>query len=75
MKSLNVEISEAEYRQLGLKKNTLSLLELTSIIERRLTQKMLEKSIALADKYGLSEITLEEINDEIENYRNAQNNS
>lgn len=75
MKSVNIQISDFEYNQLGLNKSTLSFSELVEIIGKKITKQTLEKSIQLADKYGLSKMTMEEIDDEIKAYRNAKNNS
>ena len=75
MKSINVQISEFEFNQLGLNKTSLSFSELIDIIGKKITKQALEKSIQLADKYGLSKMTMEDIDDEIEAHRNAKNNS
>jgi len=75
MKSVNIQISDFEFNQLGLNKNTLSFSELIEIIEKKITKQRLEKSIQLANKYGLSKMTMEEIDDEIKAHRNAKNNS
>lgn len=75
MKSVNIQISDFEFNQLGLNKNTLSFSELIEIIGKRITKQTLEKSIRLANKYGLSKMTMEEIDDEIKAQRNAKNNS
>jgi hypothetical protein len=75
MKSVNVEISDFEFNQLGLDKNTLSFSELIEIIGKKITKQTLEKSIELAEKYGLSKMTIEEIDREIKAHRNAKNNS
>lgn len=73
MKSLNVQISDFEFKQLGLEKNTFSFSELIEIIEKRITKQSLEKSIQLANKFGLSKMPMEEIDDEIKAYRNKNN--
>lgn len=75
MKSVNVEISDFEFNQLGLDKDTVSLSELIEIIGKKITKQTLEKSIQLANKYRLSKLTMDEIDDEIKAHRNAQNNS
>lgn len=75
MKTVNIQISNFEFKHLGLSKSTLSFSELIEIIGRRITKQTLEKSIQLADKYGLSKMSLEEIDDEIKAYRNEKNNS
>lgn len=53
-KSVNIQISDFELNQLGLNKRTLSFSELIEIIEKKITKQTLEKSIQLANKYGLS---------------------
>lgn len=75
MKSVTVQIPDLEFDQLGLDKSTLSLSELIEIIGKRITKQTLEKSIRLASKYGLSEMTLKDIDDEVKAHRNATNNS
>lgn len=75
MKSVNIQLSDFEYNQLGLNKNTLSFSELIDIIGKKITKQTLERSIQLSNKYGLSKMTLDEINDEINAYRDAKNNS
>jgi len=75
MKSVNIQISDFEFNQLGLNKNTISFSELIEIIGKKINKQTLEKSIQLANKYGLSKMTMEEIDDEIEAHRNARNNS
>jgi hypothetical protein len=75
MKSVNIQISDFEFDQLGLNKNTLSFSELIEIIGKKITKQALEKSVQLANKYGLSKMTMEEIDEEIKAYRDAKNNS
>jgi hypothetical protein len=75
MRTVNLQISETEYKRLGLKKNTLSLSELIEIIEKNLTKKLLDRSVQLANQSGISEMSMEEINDEVKAYRNEKNNS
>ena len=57
MKSLNLLISDSEFDQLGLDKNTLSFSELIEIVGKKITKQTLEKSVQLANKYGLSNMT------------------
>jgi len=75
MKSVNIQLSDFEFNQLGLNKSTLSFSELIDIIGKKITKQTLEKSIQLASKYGLSKMTIQEIDDEIKAYRNEKNNS
>ncbi|HET8735100.1 MAG TPA: hypothetical protein VFM69_00745 [Pricia sp.] len=75
MKTVNVQLSDFEFNQLGLDKNTLSFSELIEIIGKRITKQALEKSVQLAKEYGLSDMTMKEINDEIKAHRDAKDNS
>ncbi len=75
MRTVNIQISDFEFNQLGLTKNALSFSELVDVIEKKITKQTLEKSIRLANKFGLSKMTIDDINNEIKNYRNAKNNS
>ncbi|MEB2781718.1 hypothetical protein U3A58_15070 [Algoriphagus sp. C2-6-M1] len=63
MKSLTLLISD--FDQLGLDKNTLSFSELIEIVGKKIAKQTLEKSIQLAEKHGLSNMTMEEIDEEI----------
>ena len=75
MRSVNIQLSDFEFNQLGLNKSTLSFSELVDIIGKKITKQTLEKSIVLANKYGLSKMTMDEIDAEIKAHRDAQNNS
>ena len=75
MKSLNVEISELEFEQYGIKKSTLPFSELVQIIRREILKQNLEKTVQLAEKHGLSSMTMDEVNEEIKAYRNEKTNS
>jgi predicted CopG family antitoxin len=76
MRTINISISELEYNKFGLKEDKLSFSELIDIISRELSRQNLRKSIQLAEKYGLSKMTLEDINKEIKAVRkNAKNNN
>ena len=76
MRTINISISELEYNKFGLKEDKLSFSELIDIISREISRQNLRKSIQLAEKYGLSKMTLEDINKEIKAVRkNAKNNN
>lgn len=75
MKSLNIQISEAEFDQLGLDNTEVSFSQLVELIERRINKRTLKNSIQLADKYELSSMTMEEINEEVRAYRHAKDHS
>jgi len=74
MKTLNISISELEYNKFGLKNEKLSFSELLEIVNREMQKMNLRKSVTLAEKYGISKLTSEGINEEITAVRkNAKN--
>jgi len=76
MKTLSVAISDIEYSKFGLEKNQLSFSDLVELISNELSRQNLDKSIELAEKYGLSKLTMDDINKEVKAVReNAKNNS
>ena len=65
MKTLSVKISDMEYNTLGLSKNRFSFSEIADLIERQIAKQALRRSVDIAEKNGLSSMTMEEINAEI----------
>ena len=75
MRTLNISISEIEYNKFGIKNDTLSFTEFLDLVSRELTRQNLNKSIELAKTYGLSQLTMDEIAEEVNQTRNnAQSN-
>jgi hypothetical protein len=75
MKSVNVQISDREFKQLGLKKESFSFSELMDIITKKINRDNLKECLELSEKHGLSKMTLAEINAEIQGNRNAASDS
>jgi hypothetical protein len=73
MKILNVSISEVEFNKFGIKKESLTFTEFVELISRELMRQNLDKCVELAEKYGLSSMTMDEINEEVKAVRNAKN--
>ncbi len=69
MKLIQLKISETDLVKFGLKGNSLSFPELVKIIGNELVKENLEQSIELAEKYGLSEMSMEEITNEVKEVR------
>jgi len=68
-------MSDSEFKRLGISSDTISFDELCDVLYRDITIKAAEKSIQMAEKYGLSKMTLEEINTEVAAVRqNAKRN-
>jgi len=74
MKTLNITISDLEYKQFGIKKDKLSFSEFVDIVNKEVTKQALNKSVQLAEKYKLSKMTMEEISEEVKAVRNAKSN-
>lgn len=74
MKTLSVSISEIEYNKFGLKQEQLSFTDFIELVNKELMRQNLNKCVELANKYGLSEMTMEDISNEVKVVRkNAKN--
>jgi len=73
MRTLNISISELDLDKFGIKKDNLTFSEFLDLISRELMRENLSKCIELAEKYGLSSMTMDEINQEVKVVRNAKN--
>ena len=73
MRTLNVSISDMEFNNLGIKNENITFTEFTVLVRREVMRNNLNNCLALAEKYGLSSMTLNEINEEIKLVRNAKN--
>ncbi len=74
MKTLNVAISEVEYNKFGIRNDTLSFSEFVELISRELTRQTLTRCVELAEKHGLSKMTMNEISKEVKAVRNNAKN-
>ena len=75
MRTLNISISDLEYAKFGIKSENLSFSEFLEIITRELIRQNLNKSLELAEKYGLSEMKMDEINQEVKAVRSNAKSS
>jgi hypothetical protein len=69
VKTLNVSISDLEYNKFGITNDKLSFSDLIDLVSRELAKQNLDKSVALGEKYGLSKLTMDEINAEVKAVR------
>ncbi len=69
MRTLNVSISDAEFNQFGLQNDELTFTNLITLVRRQLMRENLNKCLELADKHGLSKMTMEEISEEVKAVR------
>jgi len=76
MRTLSISISDLEFNKFGIKTDKLSFSDFVDIVSKELTRQNLGKSIELAEKYGLSKLSMEDITKEVKAVRrNAKNNS
>ena len=74
MRTLNVSISDIEYNKFGLKDDTLTCTDFIDLVSKELTRQNLDRCLELADKYGISKMTMDEITNEVKAVRqNAKN--
>ena len=74
MRTLNVSISDIEFNKFGIKNDILNFTDFVDIVSKELTRQNLNMCIDLAERYGLSKMTMEEITYEVKSVRcNAKN--
>jgi hypothetical protein len=69
MRTLNVSISDIEYNKFGLTNEKLTFTDFLDLVSKELTRQNLNRCLELADKYGLSKLTMEEITNEVKAVR------
>lgn len=69
MRTLNISISDIEYNKFGLKEERLTFTDFIDLVSKELTRQNLSKCIELADKYGISKMTMDEITNEVKAVR------
>ena len=74
MRTLNVSISDIEFNKFGLKEEKLTFTDFIDLVSKELTRQNLNKCLELADKYGISKITMDEITNEVKAVRNNAKN-
>ena len=61
MRTLNISISDIEYNKFGIKNEQLNFTDFVDIVSKELTRQNLNMCIDLAERYGLSKMTMDEI--------------
>jgi len=69
MKTLSVTISDVEYGMFGIMSDQLNFTDFVDLVSRQLMRQNLNRSVALAEKYGLSSMTMDEITNEVKAVR------
>ena len=70
MRTLSIDISELEYEKFGFRTDKLSFSEFVEMVSRELSSQNLSKTVELAERYGLSNMTMDEISEEVKAVRN-----
>jgi hypothetical protein len=69
MRTLNISISDLELDKFGIKKDKIPFSEFVDLVSKELTKQTLNKCVELAEKYGLSRMTMDEITKEVKAVR------
>lgn len=70
MRTISIDISDLEFQKFGLKADRLSFSAFVDIVSRELSRQNLAKTVELAERYGLSSMTMDEISNEVKAVRN-----
>ena len=65
MRTLNIAISDVEYGKFGIPNEQLKFSDFIDIVGKELMRQNLNRSVELAEKYGLSSMTMEDITNEV----------
>ncbi len=60
---------DKDFERLGISSDNISMDELMDIVHRDVTRSMANHTVELAEKYGLSRMTMEEIDEEVKAVR------
>lgn len=69
MKTINISISDLEFNKFRIRKDKLSFTEFVELVSQEISRQTLNKCIELAEKYGLSNMTMDEITKEVKAVR------
>lgn len=75
MKTLSLQIPDAEYQKYKFKGNSINFSDIKKLILAEIGQQTLLRSTKLAAEYGLSEMSMEDINKEIQAVRKNRKNA
>ncbi len=70
MRTLNIAISDLEYEKFGIKTEHLSFTDFVDMISRELSRQNLKKAVEVSRRYGLSNMSMDEISAEVKAVRN-----
>jgi hypothetical protein len=65
MQTLSVAISDVEYAKFGITHSDFNFTDFVELISREITRQNLSACVNLAEKYGLSSMSMNDINAEV----------
>ena len=65
MRTLNIAISDLDYNKFGIKTDQLSFTDFVDLVSRELSRQTLSRCVELSERYGLSQMTMDEISAEV----------
>jgi hypothetical protein len=75
MQTIQVKISNTDFQKYNFEDKEIKFTDLVDLISREYARKALLECNEIAEKEGLSTMTMDEINDEINEVRNAKTHS
>lgn len=75
MRTVQIKVSETDFQKYNLGSSEIKFSDLVDLISREYARKALLECNSIAEKEGLSKMTMDEINAEINAVRNAKNHS
>ena len=75
MRTLQVKVNESDFHKYNLGSGEMKFSELVDLIRKEYARKALLECNAIAEKKGLSKLTMDEINAEIKAVRDAKDHS
>ena len=73
MRTIQIKVSETDFQKYNLGSEEIKFTDLVEMISKELMRQNLNKCVELAEKYGLSSMAMDEINEEVKAVRNAKN--
>lgn len=75
MRTLQIKVSETDFQKYKLESSEIKFTDLVELISREYARKALLECNDIAEKAGISKLTMDEINAEIKAVRDAKNHS
>ncbi|MCF8357133.1 MAG: hypothetical protein K9H26_00135 [Prolixibacteraceae bacterium] len=75
MQTIQLKISNTDYKKYNLENKEITFSDLVDIINKEYARKALIECNKIAEKEGISKMTMDEINSEINAVRDAKTNS